>query len=97
MVQAGRQYPIFTTDDRIDYIENNWVIHLHNELSMMTGKIVIDGLHSGSLNRIHDKYLMDEWDKEGLSITTIRQLNMCRLYPRVNKLSDIATNNGNYI
>ena len=97
MVQAGRQNPIFTTDDRIDYIENNWVIHLHNELRMMTGKVAIHGLHSGPLHRIHDKYLMDEWDNEGLNMTTLRHLNMCRLYLRVNKLSDVVTNNGKYI
>lgn len=97
MVQAGRQNPLFTTDDRIDYIENSWAIHLHNELSRMTGKLVIDGLHSGSLQRINDKYLMDEWDKEGLDIKLLRHLNLCRLYLCVSKLSDITTNNGLFI
>ena len=63
MVQAGLQNLLFTTDDRIDYIENNWAIHLHNELSRMTGKLVIDGLHSCPLHRINHKYLIDEWDK----------------------------------
>ena len=60
----------------------------------MTGKLVIDGLHSGSLQRINDKYLMDEWDKEGLDIKLLRHLNLCRLYLCVSKLSDITTNNG---
>ena len=97
MVQAGRQNPLFTLDDRIDYIENNWVIHLHNELSRMTGKLVIEGLHSGSLQRINDRYLMDEWDKQGLGIKLLRQLNLFRMYLRVSQLSDITTNNGLYI
>ena len=64
---------------------------------MMTSKIVIDGLHSGSLNRLHDQFLMDEWDNQGLSITLLQQLNICRMYLRVSKLSDITTNNGLYI
>ena len=97
MVQAGRQNPLFTTDDRIDYIENNWVVHLHKELSRMTGRLAIDGLHSSSYRRINDKFLMDEWDKEGLSINLLRHLNICRMYLRVSTLSDITTNNGLYI
>ena len=60
----------------------------------MTGKLVIEGLHSGSLQRTNDKYLMDEWDNEGLDMTLLRHLNLCRMYLRVSRLSDIVTNNG---
>ena len=61
MVQAGRKNTIFTSDDRIDYIENSWVIQLHNSLRLMTGKLLLHDLTSSPLFRLHDKYLMDEW------------------------------------
>ena len=97
MVQAGRRAPIFTSDNRIDYIENSWVIQLHNSLKSMTGKLIIQGITSGRLNKINDRYLMDIWDENNVSLVTLRKLNMCRLYLRVERLYDIVTNNGKYI
>ena len=97
MIQADRRQPIFTSDDRIEYIENPWVIQLHNSLKAMTGKLLIRGLTSGNFQRINDKYIMDIWDKKHVSISTLKKLNMCRLYLRVARLSDIVTNNGKHI
>ena len=94
-VQAGRMNPIFTSDDRIDYIENNWVIHLHHELRSMTGKLLCTDIPSGILLRANDRYLMDAWDEEGLPTQTLTILNYCRLYLKVTRLSDIVTNDGN--
>ena len=93
-VQAGRVNPIFTSDDRIDYIENNWVIHLHNELKCMAGKILCTDIPSGTLLQTNDSYLMDSWDDEGLPIQTLTILNYFRLYLKVTRLSDIVTNDG---
>ena len=96
-IQAGRVNPIFTSDDRIDYIENTWVTHLHNELQAMTGKLLITQLHSGTYQRTNDKYLMDAWDEEGLPTALLQILNYCRIYLKVTRLSDIATNDGKHI
>ena len=92
IVQAGHRKPIFTTDDRIDYIENRWFIQLHDSLQLMTGKLLIQGIDSGTINRIHDQYLMDVWDQSNLSISSLYQLNLCRMYLRFTKLSYIVSN-----
>lgn len=97
MLQAGRQNAIFTSDDRIDYIENQWAIQLHNELKRMTGKLLINDITSASISRVNDQFLMDCWDRQGLSIKSMYKLNLCRIYLRVTKLSDIVSNDGKHI
>ena len=97
MLHAGRRNALFTSDDRIDYIENQWVIHLHNELKRMTGKLLIRGITGEPLYRVNDQFLMDIWDQQNLSIASLYQLNLCRLYLRVSKLSDIVSNDGKHI
>ena len=97
MLQAGRRNTIFTSDDRIDYIENMWIIQLYNTLRLMTGKILIHDISSNTLSREHDHFLMDTWDQNNLPIDTLYQLNLCRLYLRVETLSDIVINDGKTI
>ena len=63
----------------------------------MTGKLLITGLHSVICLRVNDKFLMDTWDEESLPIQTLQILNYCRMYLKVTRISDIATNDGNYI
>ena len=92
MLQAGRRNPIFTSDDRIDYIENKWIIHLHNTLRLRKGKLLIQEIKSNPLLREHDQYLMDMWDKRNFKINILYQLNLCRIYLRVATLSDIVSN-----
>ena len=53
-IQAGRRRPIFTSYYRIDYIENEWVLHLHKSLQQTTGKLLIEGINSGLLYREND-------------------------------------------
>ena len=36
-LQAGRQAPLFTSKYNIEYIENVWVIQLHNAIHGMGG------------------------------------------------------------
>ena len=96
-IQAGRANPILTSDDCIDYIENKWIIHLHNELKQMAGKLLISNLPSGKYMRANDVYLMDAWDKENLSTDTLQKLNYCRMYLQITRLSDIVTNDGHHI
>ena len=96
-VQAGRNNPILTTDDRIDYIENQWIVHLHNELKNMAGKLLIPNIPSGTYMRANDVYLMDAWDAAGFSIATLKKLNYCRMHIKVTRLSDIVTNDSHYI
>ena len=63
----------------------------------MAGKILCSALHSGTHLRANDRYLMDVWDAEGLSISTLQILNYCRLYIKVHRLSEIVTNDGLHI
>ena len=95
-LQSGRQNPLFTTDDRIDYVENQWAVHLHNLLRLMKGKLVLTALNSGRIQREHDYFLMDMFDTH-YSQSSLKKLNYCRLYLQVERLSDICTNDGKYI
>ena len=78
-LQAGRLNPIFTSDDNIDYIENAWVIHLHNKLKTMTGRLWCSHIPTGIFLRANDSFLMDAWDTEGFHTHTLQTLNYCRL------------------
>ena len=97
MLHAGRRNAIFTSDGRIDYIENQRIIHLHNELKRMTGKLLIRGITGQHYSRVNDQFLMDAWDYQNLSIASLYQLNLFHLYLRVSKLSDIVSNDGKHI
>ena len=97
MLQAGRRHAIFTSDDRIDYIENPWVIQLHNELKRMIGKLLLRDITGDQIQRVNDQFLMDIWDQQNLPIATLYKLNLCRLYLRVSRLSDIVSNDGKHI
>ena len=63
----------------------------------MTGKLLIPTIPSGTYLRANDVYLMDAWDAEGLSLAILQKLNYCRMYLKVNRLSDIVTNDGQHI
>ena len=60
----------------------------------MAGKTLCSALHSGTHLRENDRYLMDVWDSEVLSISNLQILNYYRLYIKVNCLSEIVTNDG---
>lgn len=63
----------------------------------MTGKILLTNNPSGTYLRANDKYLIDAWDEEGLTLATLQILNYGRIYLKVTRLSNIVTNDGNYI
>ena len=82
------------SNQNIDYVENIWVIQLHKALSDMGGKLLIQQLDSGILQRINDKYIMDAIVMRNFSLSSLRRINYCRIYLRVERISDIATNDG---
>ena len=86
-----------TSDSYIEYSKNQWILQLHNELKLVTGKLLIPTIPSGTYLQANDVYLMDAWDAEGLSLATLQKLNYCRIYLKVNRLSDIVTNDGQHI
>lgn len=63
----------------------------------MAGKLWCSDIPSGKFLRANDKYIMDEWDDEGLPTHTLQILNNCRIYLKVTRLSDIVTNDGYHI
>ena len=60
----------------------------------MGGKLLIHQINSGILQRVNDKYIMDAISCQSFSLATIRRINYCRMYLRVERLSDIVTNDG---
>ena len=93
-LQAGRRNIILTSDDTIEYIENRWVIQLHNQLQDMKGKLLLHQMDDSILQRENDAFLMDGFATMKYHTNTMRKLNHCRLYLKVERLSDIATNDG---
>ena len=63
----------------------------------MTGKLLIREIAGEPIHRIHDQFLMNIWNKQNLPIASLYQLNLCHLYLRVSKLSDIVSNDGKHI
>ena len=76
------------------YIENSWVIQLHQALHEMGGKLLLHQFSSGILQRVNDQFIMDAIPINKIFLPTIRRINYCRLYLRVRRLSDIVTNDG---
>ena len=58
-LQAGRRNVILTSEDTIEYIENIWVIQLHNQLQDMKGKPLLHQMEDSILQREIDVLLMD--------------------------------------
>ena len=97
MLQMGQRAPPFTTSNNIAYIESKWVIHLHEELVEMSGKLLITDLNGGVLQRNRDEFLMDIFTSTYKNVTMLAHLNYCRMYLKIARLSDIATNEGKYM
>ena len=94
MIQIGKRALVFTTTNNISYIENAWVVQLHEELANMSGKLLLTDIKSRVLQRNNDEFLMDMFIRQYMNTSTLCQLNYCGMYLQVKRLSDIATNDG---
>eukprot|EP00957_Ditylum_brightwellii_P063435 4815484-Ditylum_brightwellii.AAC.1 len=76
------------------YVPDSWLGHLRTFLSQCKGGITIPHAWLPSLQREHDKILVDVFGSLKPSTLTLERLNAVRLYLGALTLSDIVTDNG---
>ena len=91
-LQSGQREPLFTHSQTISYIENDWVSQLHSELAQISGKLLLNDLSSGVLQRENDEFVMDKFLQHYSNSAILKRFNYYIMYLRVSRLSDITTN-----
>jgi len=93
-IQAGTSRHILTTNRPMPHVESDWFLQLRSVLWTINGAIWIKKSWRQKPQRDNDIFLMDFILNQNLTDKEIRELNYCRLYMRVTRLSDIATTDG---
>ena len=89
-LSSGIIEPIFETNTKIDYIEDNWLLHLRSFIISIGGKIEIENAWKQDIQRINDVCLMNAFIKSGLRTSELRLINHWRKFFKVNTLADIC-------
>ena len=74
-----------------------WIPSIRNFLHTVSGRIEVKNLPIISLQREHDRFLMDIALDLYSKPSDLQHLNACRLYLQVTLLSDITTADGKFI
>ena len=95
-VQAGIGTNLLTkVDNPIDYIEDCWVMGLRDFLSTYQFSLEFTKSSLPSLQSEGDQYLMEAFStSQEYTATQLQQLNACRMYLKVTRLSDITNGDG---
>jgi hypothetical protein len=97
--QAGISIPILenpTLD--LPHLEARWLPSLRNFLADINATIEVDNPYIPPLQRTNDQFIMDHvLSSRKFTAPEIQQINYCRLYLRVQLLSDICTIDGTRI
>ena len=89
-LSSGIIEPIFETDTKIDYIDDNWLLHLRSFILSIGGKINIKKAWQQKLQRTNDVGLMNSFIQSGFRTSELRLINHWRTFFKVNTLSDIC-------
>jgi hypothetical protein len=79
------------TQTKLDYVQEGWVVGIRRFLSIIEGAIQVVDAAKPDIYRQNDAYLMDIFRQHSIPTAVLRQLNRCRLYFQVARLSDIST------
>jgi hypothetical protein len=81
----------------IDYIDAPWVETTRIFLHSINATIQIPDLATIRPYRINDKGIMEQVSQNISDMTTLQQINNCRLYLQVHTLADIVTRRGRHL
>jgi hypothetical protein len=93
--EAGISNPILTdTQTPLKYVQDGWLLGIRRFLATVQGTITFSTGTPPEAYRQGDTYIMDLCSSDGLLTADTRQLNRCRLYFQVARLSNIVTITG---
>ena len=95
-VQAGTSINLLAEPHvPIDYIESCWIMHIRSFLATYNLSIDLTQSAPPVLSCEHDAFIMDQLRTSALCTAgQLQQLNACRLYLRVQRLSEITVADG---
>ena len=94
---SGRSEHFMESNDNIDYVDSNWILHLRKFMLEINAKIEIRNLWTINKLREHDVVLMNAFDNLKINTNELRMINRWRLFFNVNTLSEICTPDGSKI
>ena len=96
--EAGTAAPILLHPEvPLHYVQHGWIMQIREFLRRTNSRIHLNPGDHPTLYRQHDKYIMDELRPLVHSTKTLRQLNYCRVWLQVIRLSDITNANGTHL
>jgi hypothetical protein len=88
---SGSLLPILEHNCNLNYLDDNWIMHLRTFIFEINASIQIDNVWKPQLQRENDVCLMDEFrTKTNLNQRQLTLLNYWRIYFQVIMLSDIC-------
>ena len=98
-VQAGTAKHLLADPiDPIDYIETCWIMGIRDFLRTYGLRIDLTGHSVPQLQSRNDEFLMDAIRTRGnCTAIELQRMNACRMFLKVNRLSDIANADGKFL
>ena len=95
-VQAGTAFHLLESPDiAIEYVETCWVMCVRSFLSTYKLRMHFTTIVQPGIQCAGDEFIMDALRSRGsCTVSELQQLNACRLFLRVSRLSDIAVSDG---
>ena len=94
---SGRSEHFMESNDNIDYVDSNWILHLRKFMLEINAKIEIRNLWTINKLRENDVILMNAFGKLNVNTNELRLINRWRLFFNVNTLCEICTPDGSKI
>lgn len=97
-LHAGTDFDILALPQvPLEYVESCWIMHIREFAATYGLRIDLTDNPRQQLQCDHDCFLMDSFRDHGFSKAAMRRLHACRLYLRVQRLSDITEGDGQYL
>jgi hypothetical protein len=98
-VQAGTaKHLLGEPNNLINYIETCWIMGIRDFLRTYGPRINFTTTPIPEVQCVHDEFIMDAMrESGGCSATELQQLNACRMWLQVARVSDISSANGKFL
>eukprot|EP00957_Ditylum_brightwellii_P067133 5095476-Ditylum_brightwellii.AAC.1 len=92
---TGIVQPVLEDKKQLPYLEGGWISNVRNRLITINAELKTTEPLIAALQQEHDQHLMEILCQDTqLTDIQVTQLNYCRLYLKVELLSDITTSDG---